>query len=236
MYLTCLRQVPPGLGWRCSSLRALSPCPGVVTSVVPSSGRNPEPTHDLDDLHASSGLVSDQSVRFSLCGGPGAAPSPGRTPPRSASEGEPRFCCSSRLPARVLRSCRQTRFWVSARARARARWAAPASTQVTRPLPVPGSIPRHDSILSADANICWQQPRLRPFDPSGFQLLSRCLFIAEECSLIPALCFCSPHDVPCGTFHPQNIRNKDLLQKLRRDWSEPAESREDWPAGAAGIG
>lgn len=136
----------------------------------------------------------------------------------------------------VLRSCRQTRFWVSARARARARWAAPASTQVTRPLPVPGSIPRHDSILSADANICWQQPRLRPFDPSGFQLLSRCLFIAEECSLIPALCFCSPHDVPCGTFHPQNIRNKDLLQKLRRDWSEPAESREDWPAGAAGIG
>lgn len=75
--------------------------------------------------------------------------------------------------------------------------AAPASTQVTRPLPAPASIPRQDSDSFSRC-----KHLLRPCDRSGVQLLSRCLFIAEECSLIPAFQLGSPHDVPCGTFSP----------------------------------
>lgn len=146
-------------------------------------------------------------MRFGLCRGPGRRrPLAGRLPaqPLRVNRWERngwrvsfRFRGQDAFFPAVRLSSGRAHVLVSA-----GRWAAPASMQVTRPLPVPGSIPRQDSILSADANIWRQQPLLRPSDPSGSQLLSRCLFIAGKCSLIPAFHFCSPHDVPCGSFSP----------------------------------
>lgn len=91
---------------------------------------------------------------------------------------------------------------------------APASTQVTRPLPGSGSVPRHDWILSADANIWTPQPRLGRFDPPGSQLLSRCLFMASVNPPVPLL-------FPPRRFHP--CAHVDHQKRGRRHWPASAE-------------